>query len=306
MVAHSLSITGLAYQGVPRAQTVYNEFDSFGAYLGLVRLPEERNADYKKRLLDVFTRRASSTYIGILNGVTRELGLEYYRPITITRNTLGDPTIQPVIEFVENTVFIYSDRASQEIELEINRSNPGNSAYWLEDFIETVNDQSEYFTIALNAGFEGKTRTDCIINQSSAKLLNGFPLKMSHVQALPNGNIEIGSIVFSNRNNLSREVASENLLLRNGDYYVDYINGVIKSYGLPSENTNIRYMYHETTLTPIASPVIIRNLQSEVFKSEMFLETLSKDGTTSLGIPTELGATIINELMSVYPSYWGA
>lgn len=305
MTKHSFTISEISFRGVPRAQTVYNEFDSFGTYLGLSRLPEERNTTYKKRLLDVFTRRASATYIGLLNGITRELGLEYYRPITITKRVGLPSNIQPVIEFAENKVFIYKDRSTKELELELNRSRPGEEAYWLQDLISIVNSESSYFTIALNEGFEPVSRTDCVINQSSAKLLNGLPLKQSHIQALPDSNIEIGSIVFNNRSSFIKEVASDSLIVKHGDYHVDYTNGVIKSYSTPADNTTIRYLFHDNPFTPIASPVIIRNLQSELFKEEMFLETLSKDGSTSNGVPTELGASLINELMSVYPTYWG-
>jgi hypothetical protein len=305
LTKHSFTISEISFRGVPRAQTVYNEFDSFGTYLGLSRLPEERNTSYKKRLLDVFTRRASATYIGLLNGITRELGLEYYRPITISKRESVSDDIQPVIEFVENKVYVYKDRSTKEIELELNRSRPGEEAYWLQDLISIINDESVYFTIALNEGFEPVSRTDCLINQSSAKLLNGFPLRQSHIQALPNSNIEIGSIVFNNRSSFIKEVASDNLILRAGDYHVDYTNGVIKSYSTPADNTTIRYLFHDDPFTPIASPVIIRNLQSELFKEEMFLETISKDGSTNKGVPSELGASLINELMSVYPSYWG-
>ena len=57
---HQFNISEISYRGTPRRRQVFNEFDSYGTLLGLERLPGERNPEYKKRLLDVFARRASS------------------------------------------------------------------------------------------------------------------------------------------------------------------------------------------------------------------------------------------------------
>lgn len=54
---------------------VWNFFDEFGLLLHTPRLYKERNLAYKQRLLDVFKRPANSTYQGLLNGLSRDLGL---------------------------------------------------------------------------------------------------------------------------------------------------------------------------------------------------------------------------------------
>lgn len=59
----------------PESYSVWNCFDEFGLLLGLPRIPGEKNADYKARLLDVYTNPASSTYAGLINGISRELGV---------------------------------------------------------------------------------------------------------------------------------------------------------------------------------------------------------------------------------------
>lgn len=54
---------------------VWNAFDEFGYLLGLARLEGERNESFKSRILDVFQNPGNSTHQGIINGVSRELGL---------------------------------------------------------------------------------------------------------------------------------------------------------------------------------------------------------------------------------------
>jgi hypothetical protein len=54
---------------------IWNVFDEFGLLLGLRRLPAERNADFKNRILDVFTNPGGATKKGLQNGIKRELGI---------------------------------------------------------------------------------------------------------------------------------------------------------------------------------------------------------------------------------------
>lgn len=54
---------------------LWNFYDEFGLLLDTPRLKGETNKDYKDRILDVFKNPASSTRIGLLNGIARELGI---------------------------------------------------------------------------------------------------------------------------------------------------------------------------------------------------------------------------------------
>lgn len=52
---------------------VWNFFDEIGALVSCPRLPEEPNIEYKKRIMDVFTNKASASKYGLINGIGREL-----------------------------------------------------------------------------------------------------------------------------------------------------------------------------------------------------------------------------------------
>ena len=58
---------------------VWNYFDEFGALLSCPRLYGEKNYDYKERILDVFKNPANSTKIGLMNGISRELGIRKHK-----------------------------------------------------------------------------------------------------------------------------------------------------------------------------------------------------------------------------------
>lgn len=54
---------------------VWNALDEMGLLLNLKRLFGEKNEDYKKRILDVFINPGNSTHDGMVNGISRELGI---------------------------------------------------------------------------------------------------------------------------------------------------------------------------------------------------------------------------------------
>lgn len=55
---------------------IWNAFDEFGLLLGIERLFGERNNTFKERILDVFRKPANSTKDGMINGISRDLGLD--------------------------------------------------------------------------------------------------------------------------------------------------------------------------------------------------------------------------------------
>lgn len=56
-------------------KALWNVFDEHGLLMDLERLPDEPNEDYRTRIKDVYRNRGGSSFQGIVNGATRELGL---------------------------------------------------------------------------------------------------------------------------------------------------------------------------------------------------------------------------------------
>lgn len=70
---------------------IWNAFDEFGLLLGINRLYGERNNNFKARILDVFINPGGANKQGIINGLSRELGITSDQIII---NTLADPAFK--------------------------------------------------------------------------------------------------------------------------------------------------------------------------------------------------------------------
>ena len=292
----------------PEVHQVFNELDKFGLLLGLQRLENERNAEYKQRLLDVFVHRSGSSYQGLIHGITRELGLSIFDAFTIEpRKDQNGNNIatNPAVIFSETKCDIYSDftQETEGFELSIDRFDTTSEGYTLSGLISLIN-STGYFNCNLLTGVSGNIRSMTIFNQSTiytqaAENLDtgGSRIKLKYNNLVPNSiTIRSGSLV---------ERVDTTLLLRKaGQYYIDSINGIIYCTSVPSTGSTIRYQYWKPTYMVAASPVIMHTLHSPDFRSKMF-EQGTINGVTTDGAITPLGAELVNELLSVFPSGWG-
>jgi len=106
---------------------IWNVFDEFGLLVGLDRLPRETNKELKERILDVFKNPGNSTTKGLINSISRELGLKKDEVnIELLNNpkyqeTLFKPNGQPTnkligfVETIDKEFNIYWDRAKWDM-----------------------------------------------------------------------------------------------------------------------------------------------------------------------------------------------
>jgi len=71
----------------PSVYNVWNSFDEMGLLVSLQRNPGEKNLPYRSRLIDVYANPGNSTYQGLVNGISRELGVSQ---ASVKINTLAD------------------------------------------------------------------------------------------------------------------------------------------------------------------------------------------------------------------------
>ncbi len=286
----------------PVQHQVFNHYDRFGLLLGLPRLESERNPEYKERLMDVFVHRSNSTYLGLINGITRELGLELYQPLKISRNSPG----HPVIRFLDTKVYVYSDYTLGDAGLvaTFDRFEYKDNAYTIGQLVTKIQ-STGLFLINVDSDYLNK-RSMTIFNQSNLSLIpNENISRAGGAIKLANSNLIPNSITVRSAN-LTERVASQTLLRKRGQYYIEPVAGIIFTTEAPAPGSAIRYQYINDNYTVTASPVIIHDLQSDDFKTKMFEQILTEDGTYTNGLPTELGADLINELLSVFPTAYGA
>lgn len=288
----------------PTSWSVYNEFDKQGLLLGLPRLSEERNPEYKQRLMDVFVHRASSVYKGLINGITRELGLSIIPCMSIVpvKDSDGDSLLtNPGVEFLDTQCILYEDIMTEAVLQTIDRFDSSDNAYTLGDLASKIN-ATGYFTAILQSQANSSHRSMTIFNQSSFVTVTNEELSGSGSRiVLENNNLVEGSVTIESPN-LTRRVYSESNVNTNGAYYIKLKQGVILSQAAPAPGSIIRYIYRDDEFIAESSPIIIHSLQSDDFKRYMFENAGDAEG---VGLPTPLGASIINELMSVFNAGFG-
>lgn len=290
----------------PIIHQTWNELDEYGLLFDLPRIEGEANKTYKQRLFDVFVNRANSTYRGLINGITRELGLSLYHAMTITPVWNAGGTdfegANPAVVFDETKCYIYSDYTlgSSGLASTIDRYERTDS-YTMGELIEAIN-ATGYMYAALQSGVSASTRSMCIFNQKSIDLIIGEDLSKGSVVVNLNHQYLLSSSVSISSSNLTTRVATQAQLVKEGQYFIDYDLGIVYTVVAPEPGSLIRYEYANNNFEVWASPVIIHNLQSFDFKTKMFEQILMDNAEYTNGAPTEIGADIVSELMSVFPT----
>ncbi len=293
----------------PVIHPIFNELDRFGLLLGLPRLEEERNADYKQRLLDVMVNRAGSTYRGLINGITRELGLKITEPFIVrpVLDSNGDTVgANPAVVFQETKCRVYSDITDtvDGLEISLDRYDVAGGAYTMTELFNEI-EATGLFDCEVLLPAKMSDRAMTVLNQSTIYTVTSEELDTGggRIKLRNRGLISNSLIVRST--NLRERVQTQVALRKPGQYYVDMVEGIIYATSAPAPGSAVRYQYRNDNYRVLASPVIIHNIQSSDFRSKMF-DQVTLNGITTDGAVSPLGAELINELLSVFPTGWGS
>jgi hypothetical protein len=300
---------------VPERQNIVNRFDEHGDLLTLDRLPEEGNASFRQRMLDVTVNRGSPTYEGFINNLARELGLSKFKAITIdlVLGSDGEPlATNPRVDILASEVILYKEWNSSEdyeIDKTINIYDLGTDCYYLSDLINEIN-TSEYFTASLVSGVRPNLLSTCLVrgnthrreDQEVAWADQQTRLKDTEWGTRPR--THEGSFWFSEKNVFVTEVAGEPE--NPGEYSIDYYNGYLVSYDIPSGTGRFGYTYGEFPYTAYASLVQLYSLQDENFTKKLFAQEVLESGEEVNALPNAEGSEIIHQLYKDTKVFWGA
>jgi len=76
----------------PSTYNVWNCFDELGMLVSLDRISGEKNKAYKQRILDVYANPGNSTHNGLINSISRELGIAHSEVSVYRLSDLSDET----------------------------------------------------------------------------------------------------------------------------------------------------------------------------------------------------------------------
>jgi hypothetical protein len=122
---------------------------------------------------------------------------------------------------------------------------------------------------------------------------------LSHL--LQAGNFLTGSLVFSQNSRITTEVFSTPS--NREEFYVDYNNAIIYTATIPIGT--VLFQYQQFPYFAKWSPVSINSFKDEEFLNLITEQVENENEIIENGIPTQDGAELINELLSVSPQYWG-
>lgn len=284
----------------------FNEFDEFGALLGVERLPGEKNADFKRRILSALVTKANVTRQGLFNHMKRALDIE--EEVALTISVSNSSMVDPAIVVDESKVTLYSHLRNDTKVLEFNKRTNDSDDNYLHELVSAINNDGN-FSASLAPGMSAYKPCKALVPNRSRTLVFNQPIERRHVVNLGHTNIvpNLSATDLTFQISASDTTLNEQSSLSNmtsaGDYYVDYTNGIIYFYSEPIE-LRVSYEYDTLPLDLTVCDISITSLQTDAARDLLFRTLYTPDGTKYHARLTPLGASLINEAISEFPYYW--
>jgi hypothetical protein len=310
-IGHAFVVNRVTLEAEPLTHNVVGSLDYIGQLVDLSRLDGESYKNYKHRILDVYVNRANATYRGLINGITRELGLLPFDALTIDIKAGSDGLPEsPRIVVDINEIILYnkwrgpSDYTIDKIINTYNQAGNDYNGYYIEDLISEIN-SSTYFSATIGVGVDLKTRSSTLIKTSNDTVIASEIIPIATSFKLDNGNILQDTLFFEENQVFKTLKTTETAVAQEGDYFVNFETGRVVVKSLPSGNGRTRYITREIPFVVPASPIFAVNFTDPKYRIEVFKTEILDDGTEIEGIPKSEAIDIINELFSISFQYWG-
>ena len=296
-----------------RINEIGNSADHFGGLLSLPRLSGETNTEYIARIRDVMSNPANSTYKGLLNGITRDLGLEREPAIRVTAKASpagGADKIRFYID--EKEAIIYTEWVpitlqesgivpTVEIQTELDDMTIGKLVDW-------INTSGNYEAEAI--GDTSKAASHLAIGDS--RFLYKDQIPGQEIMTLRYENIIPDSLAFPPQEELSIELEEGSALTMKGQYYVDYSAGRIFAHTPPPEDVEFTYTVNSKDFLLTWFPVKITSFTSEGGQNLFFNQVEREFYTSEItryvnGLPTNEAYGIMRKILTAgkFPQFWG-
>jgi hypothetical protein len=260
-------------------------------------------------LVDVNVNIGSAVYTGVINNIIRDLSLERQKAfkIELVLDYNGLPIApNPKVDILANRMVLYKNwipGEEPEIDIEINFYKPTDSGYYINDLITQIN-TSECFN-ATSYGVFPKTLSVNIIRLSSLASITEDLIKSDKMNKLSADHLIETTLVFGEKKVFKTEKNLLEDLAVDGDYYIDYVNGIAYSYTLPSGNFFVSYQYNIFPLEVEICDIQLFTLNDDDFVSELFDQETLPSGETTNGLLNSEGAEIYHDVYKNNPIFWG-
>ena len=292
----------------PVTRTVSNNFDYMGDTVSLERLEGESNVDYKRRLWDVAIHPSGPTYTGALNGLARDLGMTRELGITIDLKTdSGGSNVasNPRINLLANKMVLYSDWRPNEtavLDREIKFFSEDDPGYILEDLVALIN-ESPYFSCVLSS--------DIRPNVFSTNLVQGttsFVIQSDVIEGHSSTNLVFDNLVQDSLRFIETEIFVTEVFTdpaADGEYKVDYENGIIYSSLVPSGAGGVFYHSYRFPFKVDYLPIQLYTLQDDNYQDELFHTVTAESGEEEKYLLNNEGSKVYHQLYKETKFFWG-
>lgn len=287
----------------PNRIAIATGLDEIGINLGLTRIEGESLSDYRNRLLLETREPSGPTQREFIRSLSRKVGafdVPVFR-IDLVKDANDIPlAADAYLEVTSSHLKIYSDHEAGLLDVEVNFYDRADG-YFLEDVWAAV-DASTYFTIEiLDEDYEYKKSRNLRFGNTDVHVPSELTLP-SQENKLVHGYLK----TFAGA--ATEVLVSEKSLLTDvqaaGDFYVDYVNGVVFTYDFLSGA--VTYTYRDFPYDLYWQKVRVYPLLDSD-KKYFHYDTLISDTT---GEPDYVklnshGAWVANQLLVVHPMTWG-
>lgn len=272
------------------------ELDELGRRKSLNRLEEESLVNFKDRIylcslndpapnIDYYTF-ATNNHLNLFEKKVLEI---FLIDSMINQNDL------PRIEIKSNSLEIWKERSKDSV-LKIYFDDP--KFKFLKDIkleIEKLN-----FVTVESLDYEEYLESSNLKQSNSDGYLSAFPLKLSKFQDFEIKYIED---YYTNNPVISLyEKQSKEDIQKDGDYYLDKVNGKLHTNQENKGFANISYQNFPFTI--VWSPVKIIELNDESAKSLYYNKQINPEGMLELNLLNSNGANHINRVLEDNRLYW--
>ena len=277
--------------------------DELGIHLSLPRFSGETFSSYKDRLLLQARNPPDYAEEGFIRSVNRLVALveeEIFRiePIVDAEGTPVAPDIY--IEIDEVFLRVWSDYENGVMDLEVDIYNR-DGAYFLGDLATSLNNLAFLYTgVVTNNDWEYLRSWNLTYGNSHRHFDVPF-LKPTRMNDLPHRHIK--NIKFYNPLLVVNEVANSEALVAEGDYYIDYVNGIVFTYEMATGG--VSYSYRGLPYSLIWQPVKIMPINGKSMEHITKDYLVNPDGQNERLLLNSYGAQIANETLAIHPLQWG-
>ena len=300
----------------PEKARVGISLDEVGIQLGMQRLPEESTDDYRKRLALQTENKPGVSESDFIDCISRSVGLfeERIFEIDLVLDGNGKPLAPaPRVEVTSSFLRVWSNYGTTPPELEIDIYNRGEG-YHLEGVYDKLNALSFITVIALedppadDADSYKYKRSWFLKCGDTDRLEHNYKVVYGRMNNFYNEDLTtrkyIHNCLFSSEEIFGDEKSSYEDIEKEGDYYIDYTNGIVFSYS--TAMGLISYEYREFPYTLKTQPVKVISLYDpdidHIRKDYLISDSSGAEARLKLN---SYGAKVTNSILKAYPLQWG-